>query len=225
MGTSVQETVIDRLKAYIRQGWLDKAKKSNCEFAQQIENLTPSQISFGKKPVYFEGYIRGNCTAVGEKTQNDVTTTRTINLDFNTETYVFIGSEDNIKLSKYAHKFFFKNVSLNRIAEEGHLAEKCGRRLAKQNLYDLNFWSVKEYRLNRYSFVKTNQYDLPVWPIYATLSDKQVFWGYWIDDNGSIKTDFDISIPLTKKQSLILAGVLGGIALAVILFIVFSKLL
>ncbi len=146
-------------------------------------------------------------------------------MDFHTETYVFIGSEKDIKLSKYAHKLFYKNIPLNRISEEHHLAEKCGKTLAKQNLQDLNFWTIKEYRLNRSHFVKTGNYDLPVWPIYASLSDRVVFLGYWIEDNGNVATEFNIAVPMTKKQSLILAAVLGGIAIAFVLFLVISKLL
>lgn len=96
------------------------------------------------------------------------------------------------------------------------------KKLAKQDLDDLNFW-IKDYRLNRHNFIKTDEYDLPVWPIYADLGKKTVFLGYWVEQNGSITTDFKISIPLTKKQSIILATVTGTIILAIILFCIFSK--
>lgn len=222
MGISSNQTVINELKEFINSGGLKKAQKSNSEFAKSIEELSPEQIYFGEKPSYIEGYCSGNCTAVGQKNDDKVESTRTISFNFETGSYTFIDNKTDTKLGKYAHKIFRKGIDLHKPSECNLLAEEYGKKLARQELWDLNF-SMKEYRLNRFSFNKEGEYSLPVWPIYARINDKSVFLGYWVDKDEKQTIDFKITAPLTKKQSLILAAVIGVAVLAIILFFIFSK--
>ncbi len=223
MGTSANQEAIERLHEYLDSGWYKKAYRSNPEFAKKIANLTTEKIGFGKKPTYIQGYMEGNCTAVGEKEIGDTKYQRTISLDFTSKTYTFIDNESNIKLSKYAHEFFKGNQKLHKYSERASLADACGKELARQDLSDLNF-GMTTCRLNRHHFIKTESYDLPVWPMYADLDNKAVFLGYWIEDGKKVITDFKISVPLTKKQIWILIAIFGAIILSIILFFLLQKI-
>lgn len=223
MGSTTREIVIARLRAFIDAGGLKKARKNNPDFAETICSLKPEDIHFGSEPHFYEGYMHRSCTAMGEKRDGDYEMKRTVSLEFNTDTYVFVGGQQDMKLCKYASKRFLNSESLYKSDDEYRLAEKYGKKLAGQELSDLDYW-MKEYRLNRCSFVKTDTFTLPIWPIYAQVASQQIFLGYWYEENQKSYTDFKISVPLTKKQSRILFGIIGGIAIVILLLILLLKL-
>ncbi len=222
MDNTKREIVIARLRTFIDAGGLKKARKKNPDFAETICSLKPENIHFGSEPHFYEGYMHGSCTAVGEKKDGDYELKNTASLEFNTGTYVFVSGQQDIKLCKYASKRLLNSESLYRRDDEYRLVERYGKQLARQELSDLDYW-MKEYRLNRYYFVETDTFTLPVWPIYAQVASQRIFLGYWYEEDQKSYADFMISVPLTKKQSRVLLGIIGGVALVILLLMLLSK--
>lgn len=218
MSNTIQVQILEELRKHLDSSAMSKGKKNNPEFVAKLNAINPESIKFGDGAVFYDGYLQGNFTAVGEQSSGDVTSKRTISVDFSTETYSFIAGKQNSKLCEYANDIFKCRSNLHLDSEMRDLAENYGKRLARQNLWDLNF-SMKEYRLNRFSFVKTGTLELPVWPMYTNIDGKRVFLGYVYKKDDEKFIDFDISVPLTNKQKLIIAAIIGGVVLIILLFI------
>lgn len=213
MSNITKSKVITNLKSFINSnGWLEKAKKRNPLFSEKIENASEDSISFGYAPTLASGYVTGNSTASGESTYGDTTTRRTISMDFDTEEHLFISSKNLAEkhVCKAAAKTFFSGWTLHTIAESDMIAEKRGRAVCSQSLSDLNF-TMKEYRLNRYSFIPTaDDLTLEFWPMYFNykIEDKEysIPIGYCYSKDNKDYIDINVNIPLTKKQQLIIIG-------------------
>ena len=232
MGASANECVLSRLKQYLANGWLEKAKKSNPEFATAVQEMTAQNISFGTNPVFVIGQVKGNCTASGESKYESTTTKRTISIDFTTESSVFIAKSNSASIDacKKAVKLFpeiAEQGALRNLSECKTLAEKHGKDLARNSLWDLNF-SMDEYRLNRFDFVPlSKEFEAELWPIFGQVmlngKLKRFLMGYYYRQNGAMMTDLHIDVPLTGKQKLIVWGIVGAAALAIIILCMLLK--
>ena len=226
MGVSAQESVINALKKYLSKGWLEKAKKTNPEFAAAVQNMPADNVSFGPNPTIVAGYVKGGCTASGESTYESTTTKRTVSINFTTDTAVFMAKSNSASVDacKKAVKVFpeIKEYgSLRSLSECENMAEEHGRTLARNDLSDLDF-SMKEYRLNRYEFVPvTNVFKVDLWQIFGWVSVngkiKQFSMGYWYEKDGEKVVDLDIKVPLTGRQKLIIFGVIAATLLALVI--------
>lgn len=227
MSNITKTQIVSKIKSYIStEGWLEKAKKRNPEFAAKIENVNEDSITFGNAPTFVTGYVTGNSTAVGESTYGDTTTQRTISMDFDTSEYLFISNRNSAEKSvcKAAAKIFYNGWSLHTIAESDLLAEKYGKGVCRQSLNDLNF-NMKEYRLNRYNFVATSDNFTPeFWPMFFNykVEDKElcVPIGYCYSNGNNDSIDINISIPLTGRQKWIIFGAIAAVVAVVALILI-----
>lgn len=225
--------IIEQLKKYINSEKIETVKKKNPNLASALSQITENDLSFSSEPVMCFGTVYGNSTAVGTKgdSYNDIT--RTISLDFNSDTYLFIDKRNNttaslvrkaqILLNKY------KNFDIKYKVEAAEIAEKVGKEFCKRSLNDLNF-TLSEYRLNRYELVEEDDFTLPVREIKAETyfegKKRTVTIGYWWIENGEERTliyfDND-NIPMSSKSKLIIAGICA-LCVLVLLFILMGKM-
>lgn len=221
---SLEDRIIEELQRYVAGGGLEKAKKRNARFAEIVEKATSDQIFYGEQPKFIEGYVYGNATAVGKKTEDNVECTRTVSIDFRSDTLLFISSknEADIKTCKEAAKrFSYVSHECHTLAEADSIAERNGKRFCKEDLHSLNFFSMKEFRVNSYDVEFTSApFYCPCVPIYIKHieeNQKEEWYhiGYYEEHDQYDKIDIDVKAPITKTQKYILLGL--GIAAAVIL--------
>ena len=227
MGNSANEQVISRLKRYLTEKeWLAKARSKNADFANAIESLTADKISFGKQPTLIRGYVSGNSTASGEKTYGDTTTKRTTSIDFTTDEMLFVSDHNAADMAtcRAAATYVLDNFSASDVhgkSEARSIAERRGKELCRQALYDLDF-SMQECRLNRYNIhTTTDAFTVPIWPIYATIkdskgNDKSIGIRYYYTYKNENYIHLSIDVPMTGKQKLIVFGVVAGLAVVAI---------
>jgi len=235
MANNASAQVISRLQRYFTEdNWLDKAKKKNPNFASTIENLSAEKIHFGKQPTFVRGYVSGNSTASGESTYGDTTTRRTISMDFTTDEKLFISYSNKADdttcqaAADYVLKGF-TNRDIYHQSDARSIAEKHGKNVCNRSLLDLNFF-MKDYRLNRYDLhLTTNPFTVPIWPIYADITDEngkayQKWIGYWYTKNNEDFIHLNIGVPMTGKNKMILFGAIAGAAIIAIavLFMLFQ---
>ena len=222
--------VIDQLHQYINSEKIEAVKKKNPEFASALSNITENNIYYGNEPVLCFGTVYGNSTAVG--TQGDAYNeiTRTISLDFNSNTYIFVDKNTNTTASfvrKAQHILKkYQNYEVKYMIEAEEIAKKVGKQLCKRDLNDLNF-QLSEYRLNRFELVEEDVITLPIREIKSEMffenKKRTVTIGYIWENNGEehvmIYFDND-SIPMMKKKKLIILGL--GILAIIVLILIFK---
>ena len=173
------------------------------------------------------GTVHGNSTAVGTKADGYSDITRTVSMDFHSDTYLFVDKSNNTTASfvRKAQSLLkkYKDYDVKYKVEAEEIANKVGKAFCRESLNDLNF-TLSEYRLNRYELVEKNDFTLPIREIKANTffenTKRTVTIGYWwIDNNGDervlIYFDND-SVPMSGKNKLIIFGL---IALAIIILI------
>ena len=226
----IKQLAIDTLNKYLKKGWLEKANKKNPEFANAVSAIKEKDLFFGVEPSACFGYVSGNATAVGSKTEGGVESTYTISLDFKSETYLFVRKNGPAPISvvKMAQNYFpeLSGLKVRHKEEAQHIAETCGKKMCREELNSLNYYIIKENRLNRYRLIEENEFSIPVRSINAEITvngNKQsIHIGNWYFKNGDDYVDIYIDrIPATTKTMLIIAGVITAIILIILLIILF----
>ncbi|MBQ9121822.1 MAG: hypothetical protein IJY12_05640 [Clostridia bacterium] len=222
MATKEQDLILSHLKQYLGEGWSEKARRKNADFAAAVEALSANELTFGAQPTFVYGYVEGSSTASGEKEYGNTKSQRTISMEFSTNTCLFIDPDEN-RASKETCKAapkYLKNIpaEIHSTAESESMANRYGKDLCRQSLWDLDY-SMKEYRLNRFHFrAASDPFKAPIWPIYgATLLKgkvKDTLLGYWIKEGGKDYIDIDIHIPMTKTKKFLIFGVIAILAVA-----------
>ena len=209
--------IIQKLKKYLSSESANEITKKNPEFASALSLVTENDLSFSGEPVMCLGHVTGNSTAVGTKSDNYSDMTRTISMDFTSDTYLFIDKSTNTtaSLARRATLLLnkYKGYDVKYEIEAEEIAEKVGKKFCRESLNDLNY-TLSEYRLNRYQLVTKNDFTLPVREIKAdaTLDGKKRKFtiGYWWIENGEeyVTIYFDNnSIPMSSKTKLIIGGI------------------
>ena len=225
--TQDQQVVFDSFKRYIAKEWLAKAKKKNPDFARQIENANASQIHFGNAPSFSKGYLYGSATATGRQTSGDTEYKRTISMELTTKEYTFLANDNKAEKSvcKAACKYLdYLDDKYHNYYDRYKLFETYARNKCSDNLSDLNF-TMYEFRVNRSEYVQTQ----PVFtcnfsPIYLDMvknngNDTKYLIGYYDTEKELIY--YDLKIPMTSKNKLILTGAIAAAAaiIGLILFL------
>ena len=220
--------IIERFKNYLNSEKIAEVKKKNPEFVSALSNVTESDISFSSEPVMCFGNVFGNATAVGKKSDQYNETTRTISLDFNSDTFLFIDKSTNTTtdLVKKAQIVFpdINGYDVKYKCEAREIAEKTGKFFCKQSLGDLNF-SLSEFRVNRYKLETDNDFTLPIREICAKVlyenKPRTVRIGHWWIENDEeyIYIHLD-NVPLTKKEKLIIAGICALVLLVIVILLI-----
>lgn len=225
MSTCDKNWILSCFKKAISKSWLEQAKKKNPAFAEAIENIKENDISYSDPLKACIGYVSGNATGVGSKTQNDVESTYTISLDFRSDTFLFGNNKDlsPVPLIEAAQNFFpeLKKFEVKSCSEARYIAENCGKKMCVESLNSLNYFKITTNRLNKYSLITDDEFTLPMRQINAKINyegkEKIIKIGYWYINEGEFfKTDID-RIPATKKQKLIIFGICALIVLILIL--------
>ena len=223
-----KDFIIDRLKAYLKSGWLDKAQRKNPEFANSIARITKDDLILGNEPMACFGQVDGNATAVGTQYENGGESTYTLSLNFSSDTYLFVDKKYSTLCStvKMAQQYFpeLRGVEVKYRYEAETVAEKAGKKFCRQYLNDLNY-SLSEYRLNRYKLIEDEMFTIPMKTINAEIivenKKKTVHIGNWYYKNGKEYVDIYISdIPATTKTKIIIAGIIAAVILIILLIII-----
>ena len=225
----IKQLAIKTLSRYLEKGWLEKARKKNPEFADAVSAIKEKDLFFGKEPSACFGYVSGNATAVGSKTEGNVESTYTLSLDFSSETHLFVkkNSSTPISVVKMAQSYFpeLSGVKVRYKDEAQHIAETCGKKMCREELNSLNYYTIKENRLNRYRLIEEKEFSIPIKTINAeiTVNEKKqnIHIGNWYYKDGDDYVDMYIDhIPATLKTKLIIAGIIAAVILIVGLIII-----